>query len=83
MSSDTTPLTHHTTQPKVTWDLSLSACFFTMGDVRADVDQALGKRTRQEEEASKRLMSPIHSERHVRIVCIGAGASGLLFAYKL
>ncbi|KAF7588834.1 hypothetical protein BBP40_005188 [Aspergillus hancockii] len=26
---------------------------------------------------------PIHSERHVKVVCIGAGASGLLFAYKL
>ena len=25
----------------------------------------------------------IHAERHVRIICIGAGASGLLFAYKL
>ena len=27
--------------------------------------------------------NPIHTERHVRIICIGAGASGLLFAYKL
>ena len=26
---------------------------------------------------------PIHAERHVRIICVGAGASGLLFAYKL
>lgn len=26
---------------------------------------------------------PIHTERRVRIICIGAGASGLLFAYKL
>ena len=26
---------------------------------------------------------PIHSERHMRIVCVGAGASGLCFAYKL
>lgn len=26
---------------------------------------------------------PIHTERHVRIICVGAGASGLLFAYKL
>lgn len=25
----------------------------------------------------------IHKERHIRIICIGAGASGLLFAYKL
>lgn len=29
------------------------------------------------------LDQPIHTERHVRIICVGAGASGLLFAYKL
>jgi cation diffusion facilitator CzcD-associated flavoprotein CzcO len=29
------------------------------------------------------LTQPIHTERHIRIICIGAGASGLLFAYKL
>ena len=34
-------------------------------------------------DASKRLAGPIHSERHVRIILIGAGASGLLMAYKL
>ncbi|KJA23569.1 hypothetical protein HYPSUDRAFT_54285 [Hypholoma sublateritium FD-334 SS-4] len=27
--------------------------------------------------------NPIHHERHLRVVCIGAGASGLLIAYKL
>lgn len=27
--------------------------------------------------------SPIYRERYMRIICIGAGASGLLFAYKL
>ena len=26
---------------------------------------------------------PVHSPRHVRIICIGAGAAGLCFAYKL
>ena len=26
---------------------------------------------------------PIYHRRHIRIICIGAGASGLLFAYKL
>ncbi|KAF1990549.1 FAD/NAD(P)-binding domain-containing protein [Aulographum hederae CBS 113979] len=31
----------------------------------------------------KRLAGPIHAERHVRVICIGAGASGLLLAYKL
>jgi cation diffusion facilitator CzcD-associated flavoprotein CzcO len=33
--------------------------------------------------AAKRLTGPIHQERHVKIICIGAGASGLLFAYKM
>ncbi|KAL4876539.1 hypothetical protein BJY04DRAFT_231557 [Aspergillus karnatakaensis] len=27
--------------------------------------------------------NPIHTERPIKIICIGAGASGLLFAYKL
>ena len=30
-----------------------------------------------------RVAKPIHSERPMKIICIGAGASGLLFAYKL
>ncbi|KAJ9643321.1 hypothetical protein H2204_002217 [Knufia peltigerae] len=30
-----------------------------------------------------RLSRPIHEERHLRVVCVGAGASGLCFAYKL
>ncbi|KAI1752139.1 hypothetical protein F4782DRAFT_158594 [Xylaria castorea] len=34
-------------------------------------------------DAAKRLEGPIHAERHMRIVVIGAGASGLLVAYKL
>lgn len=34
-------------------------------------------------DARRRRDAPIHSERHVKIICIGAGASGLLFAYKL
>ncbi|KAI6781274.1 putative sterigmatocystin biosynthesis monooxygenase-like protein [Emericellopsis cladophorae] len=34
-------------------------------------------------DASRRLQGPIHSERHVRIITVGAGASGLLMAYKL
>jgi hypothetical protein len=29
------------------------------------------------------LRDPIYKERHIKIICIGAGASGLLFAYKL
>ncbi|KAI0015716.1 hypothetical protein F4780DRAFT_773363 [Xylariomycetidae sp. FL0641] len=35
------------------------------------------------QDAFRRLHNPIHSERHMRIICIGAGASGLLMAYKL
>ncbi|OQV03592.1 hypothetical protein CLAIMM_08614 [Cladophialophora immunda] len=34
-------------------------------------------------DTQSRLKAPIHSERHVKIICIGAGASGLLLAYKL
>ncbi|KAF9869370.1 monooxygenase [Colletotrichum karsti] len=34
-------------------------------------------------DATRRLSAPIHSERHVRVVCVGAGASGLLMAYKM
>lgn len=30
-----------------------------------------------------RLSKPVHDERHVKVICIGAGASGLLLAYKL
>lgn len=34
-------------------------------------------------DASRRLAGPIHAERHIRIICVGAGASGLLMSYKL
>jgi len=27
--------------------------------------------------------TPIHANRHLRVICIGAGASGLYLAYKL
>ena len=36
-----------------------------------------------ETDAQQRLRGPIHASRHVRVVCIGAGASGLLMAYKM
>lgn len=36
-----------------------------------------------ESDARYRLQGPIHAQRHVRVICIGAGASGLLMAYKL
>lgn len=32
---------------------------------------------------SSRLTKPVYDERRVRVLCIGAGASGLLLAYKL
>ncbi|KFZ00448.1 hypothetical protein V498_00072 [Pseudogymnoascus sp. VKM F-4517 (FW-2822)] len=31
----------------------------------------------------RRMDGPINAERHVNIICVGAGASGLLLAYKL
>ena len=34
-------------------------------------------------DAKSRLAAPLHSERHVDVICIGAGASGLLQAYKV
>ena len=30
-----------------------------------------------------RAQKPIHEPRHLRVICIGAGASGLLLSYKL
>jgi cation diffusion facilitator CzcD-associated flavoprotein CzcO len=38
---------------------------------------------RPETDVQRRLQGPIHAQRHVRVICIGAGASGLLMAYKL
>jgi cation diffusion facilitator CzcD-associated flavoprotein CzcO len=35
------------------------------------------------EHPRRRLHGPIHAERHVNIICVEAGASGLLLAYKL
>lgn len=44
----------------------------------------LGQRkSRGEEDVQRRLGGPIHRERHVKVICVGAGASGLLFAYKI
>ncbi|GAW11751.1 hypothetical protein ANO14919_011010 [Xylariales sp. No.14919] len=34
-------------------------------------------------DATNRLEGPINAERHIRVVIVGAGASGLLVAYKL
>ncbi|KAF2404127.1 FAD/NAD(P)-binding domain-containing protein [Trichodelitschia bisporula] len=31
----------------------------------------------------RRLNGPIHAERKVKVICVGAGASGLCFAYKI
>jgi cation diffusion facilitator CzcD-associated flavoprotein CzcO len=48
-----------------------------MGDILLPTSTPL------ERDAARRTEGPIHSERHIRIICVGAGASGLLFAYKL
>ncbi|KAI0160643.1 FAD/NAD(P)-binding domain-containing protein [Xylariaceae sp. FL1272] len=39
--------------------------------------------TNADRAANRRLEGPIHAERHMRIIVVGAGASGLLMAYKL
>ncbi|KAK1466334.1 monooxygenase [Colletotrichum cuscutae] len=49
-----------------------------MGDILLPEPTSAGDR-----DAARRPSAPIHSERHVRIICVGAGASGLLLAYKL
>lgn len=55
-----------------------------MGDTLVSVPtNVASKRRRQEDSRSQRPEHPIHTERHMRIICAGAGASGLLFAYKL
>jgi cation diffusion facilitator CzcD-associated flavoprotein CzcO len=33
--------------------------------------------------ANRRTNGPIHAQRHIKVICIGAGASGLLMAYKM
>jgi NADPH-dependent glutamate synthase beta subunit-like oxidoreductase len=45
--------------------------------------QAGRERVESQHMGHQRLSQPIHSERAMKIICIGAGASGLLFAYKL
>lgn len=37
----------------------------------------------QEDAQSRCRDRPIHANRHMRVVCIGAGASGIYLAYKL
>lgn len=39
--------------------------------------------TVSETTSSDRSSNAIYHRRHVRIICIGGGASGLLFAYKI
>ena len=46
-------------------------------------DFLVPKNTPSDRQAESRLGGPIHAERHINIICIGAGASGLLLAYKL
>lgn len=48
-------------------------------------DLIVPRRDRRDEmdDVQRRLRRPIHDEKHIRIICVGAGASGLCFAYKL
>lgn len=44
----------------------------------------LGKRkSRADDDVRRRLGGPLHQERHVKVICCGAGASGLMMAYKV
>ena len=45
-------------------------------------DAVVDSRVRKNQKHS-RLGGPIHAERQMRVICVGAGASGLCFAYKL
>jgi cation diffusion facilitator CzcD-associated flavoprotein CzcO len=38
---------------------------------------------REAEDLRQRVNAPIHRERHVKVICVGAGASGLCLAYKI
>lgn len=49
----------------------------------ADLLVPMQHRNAQLSDVQRRLNRPIHDEKHIRIICVGAGASGLLFAYKL
>lgn len=49
----------------------------------ADLLVPRGHTHKQISDVERRRHRPIHDERHIRIICVGAGASGLLFAYKL
>lgn len=50
---------------------------------RPDVPTMRKRKIHGDEDVANRLGGPIHAERHIRVICVGAGASGLLFAYKM
>ncbi|KAJ6023943.1 hypothetical protein N7540_004740, partial [Penicillium herquei] len=55
-----------------------------MGDLLFPISGSPIRKTQSLDDVdSPRLRKPIHTERHIRVICVGAGASGLLFAYKL
>ncbi|KAK1987486.1 monooxygenase [Colletotrichum cereale] len=47
-------------------------------------NSSVTKVTRSRDRDSAEILSlPVHSERHVRVICVGAGPSGLLMAHEL
>jgi hypothetical protein len=62
---------------------SLPHNLFSLLDISTMADFIIPKNTAPTLQAERRLGGPIHAERHMNIICVGAGASGLLMAYKL
>lgn len=54
-----------------------------MGSVGLSDSHSSSKNGIHRLDSNWRLNGPIHAERQVKIICVGAGASGLLLAYKL
>jgi hypothetical protein len=56
---------------------------FSLPNITTMADFIIPKNTTPELQGERRLGGPIHAERHINIICVGAGASGILMAYKL
>ncbi|KAF7559283.1 hypothetical protein G7046_g4882 [Stylonectria norvegica] len=65
--------------------LNASHTMYTNGEASTAADSTTKKRRNGElgYYRNEELGGPIHTERHMRIIVCGAGASGLCFAYKL
>jgi hypothetical protein len=72
--------------------LYLAVCSIVLSDlsiipfptnIRDMADFIIPVNTLPEQQETHRLGGRIHAERHVSVICVGAGASGLLMAYKM